>query len=331
MNNIILVFIGLKLGYSNIKKYFVRPKKLKMCLQRYNDIESLKVLDLPSELCDDNDIDISENKLFKRTYDYFGKRIEAIVPKEYLDNYYRNFKTIEEKKISLKELFKTFIKTGGVVGGGYFADLNKVDLKTNLLSNLINSETHELLHVSSTYYDKANKIIYSGLSQFFFDDNNKNEVVGIAINEGYTQYFNNTFFNNGPYYVIKDLMNKKIFYEEQIIASTLEKIIGRKKLQSFYFKADLKGLIKELEKYIDIKEINKFINLTDILYFYSKDKKLKLKELDEIKRYINLFLIKAYKNSLNDYSDLKINDFMKEYIPYKNIEFNVENNMYSIK
>ena len=122
----------------------------------------------------------------------------------------------------------------------------------------MNAKKHELLHAASTYYDKKNGVIYCGLSQMYIneEDPKKNEVYGIGITEGVTQYYANKFFD--PNHELTPAYS--IYEEEQMIAKTLEKIVGEEKLQSFYVRADLKGFVTEIRKYASKEDIYKFIN-----------------------------------------------------------------------
>ncbi len=319
MSNVILAIIALKLGISCIKRFAIRPIKLKMNLKKFSNADTVKVVELPDELYRDYNDDLLENDVYRKYYEMFGKKIESIVPKEDLDNYYRNFASIKEKKISLKNKFTSFLKTGGIIGGGYYIRENKVDLKSNAFSNLANTISHELLHVSSTYYDKEKETVYSGFYQLFVKkDKKKSEGYGLGINEGYTQYLANKYFDNS------NPLSLIAYKEEQIIAKGLERIIGEKKLQSMYFRADLHSLVSELEKYVTKDEIYKFINLADLLCIYSRDKKLKIDELDNAKEFINLFLMKAYIGSVKEKGIIdedSLLNFIGECLPYKGVKY----------
>ena len=189
-----------------------------------------------------------------------------------------------------------YLSKGQLVGGTYNIKDNLIDLETTKLSKLLNSIFHELLHASSTRVDLENNVIYSGFSQMHIhkEDPRKNEVYGIGINEGFTQYLANKLFDPNH----NAISAYSVYQEEQAIARALEKIVGEEKLRSLYFRADLQGLVNELEQYATREEIYKFINYTDVLFYYSQDKKLKFKELDEVKEFINMFLIKAYDKSM---------------------------------
>ena len=314
--NVLLILLATKVGISSIKKYIIRPNKLKMELIKYSSTDMVKVVDLPDELYEGNDLDVKENEVYKKIYNQFCEVIESKIPREDLDNYYRNFKTLKEEKTPTDYMLK-YLRKGQIIGGTYNLKNNTIDLETMVLSKVINSICHELLHAATTRVDKENGVIYSGLSQMFInkEDEKKNEVYGIGINEGLTQYYANKFFD--PNHELTPAYS--IYEEEQMIAKVLEKIVGEEKLQSFYFRSDLKGFVTEIQKYASKEDIYKFINYTDVLFYYSRDKKLKFRELDEVKKFINMFLIKAYNNSLKDKNEglTLFNHLGRFDLPYK--------------
>ncbi len=294
---VILILIGARIGIKSIKKHVIRPRKLRMELKKYSNTDMVKVTDFPDELFENVDENaILDNEVYKKTYEEFGKKIVNIVNREDLDNYYRNFATIKEEPLTKGYMLKNVLARGVIIGGGYNAKENTIALETNFLSKYMNSIAHELLHAASTYHDKEKGIIYCGLSQMYLnkEDPKKNEIYGIGINEGLTQYYTNKYFIKKGTLMTSEL----IYKEEQVIAEALETIIGEEKTKSLYFRADLSGFVKELEQYASREDIYKFINYTDVLMYYARDKKLNFEELNKAKEFINLFLIKAYNNAI---------------------------------
>jgi len=315
LGNILLILIGARIGIKSIKKYITRPRKLKMELEKYSNTDMVKVIDLPDELYTGNDEDIKDNLVYKKVYDEFCKTIEEEVPRSDLDNYYRNFKTITETQTPPTHMLNHLMK-GELVGGSYNIEDNKIDLETSKLSKLMNSRCHELMHAASTRVDKEKNIIYSGFSQMYLhkEDPKKTEVYGIGINEGVTQYLTNEYFP------LDTFSSYSVYREEQAIAEGLEKIVGEETFRSLYFRSDLKGLVNILEQYVTKEEIYKFINYTDVLFYYSRDKELKFDKLNEVKKFINLFLIKAYTKAHNNEINPDRIMFEMNGIPYKNVK-----------
>lgn len=147
------------------------------------------------------------------------------------------------------------------------------------IKNVINitdekSFPHELNHMSSSYYDGDD---YSGLSQNSF---------GTGLNEGYTELLAERYFKSGESYPA-----------EFKIASNLEQIVGREKMEQYYYTANLFELIEELKQYDTHENIMKFIGYVDIVtslidnYFKSRMFNAFLKK--SMKK-INLYLLKWY-------------------------------------
>ena len=114
---------------------------------------------------------------------------------------------------------------------------------------------HELLHLASSYYDKKSDIIYSGFSQC---TNNSN--IGFGLTEGYTEYLNQTYFSD---YTTE--RSKYTYTAEVLLCTKLNALIGKNKLNSFYFNSNLPGLIDELAKYSTKDEAVKFIETVDYM------------------------------------------------------------------
>ena len=335
MLNYITDFYLANMGIFNIKQHFNKSKKLKTELIKYSNIDSVKVIDLPDEAyAQVDETKIEENEVYKKTYELFGKRIQEIVPKEELGNFYRNFADIKSAQLSLKIAYSRFLTTGGIAGGAYDTSENILYLKEGFISKAIGALTHELLHASSTYYDKKKGIVYIGLSQTYInkDDPKHSEVYGLALNEGYTQYFNNKYFVDNDSVTLSffgkdhtvqadNIITKQVYEEEQIIAKALETIVGEEKMRSFYFRGDLNGLIKELEQYAPRETIYQFINFTDTLCFYSNNKNAANEELKEVKTFINSLILRMYmksqKKNNKDLTNDEILEFMSSCLPYK--------------
>ena len=110
---------------------------------------------------------------------------------------------------------------------------------------------HELFHMASTC--KKEKSIFSGFSQS--SKIGKNRLIGRALNEGYTQLLVKRYFN----------INCKTYLLETLVASKIEEIVTKNKMEIMYFDANLKGLINELLKYSNEEAIITFIHSLDFL------------------------------------------------------------------
>ena len=317
-------------------KIFKKGGKLEKELIKYTDIDRVKVIELPEEVYEPVDkTKILENIVFKNVQRIFGQKIVEIVPEEDLSNFYRNFSSIQMIDLAATKVFSNLFKRGGLLGGYYDPQTNTISFKDSFLSSVIGAITHELLHAASTFYDKKRNIVFCGLSQMYInkEDKKKSETYGLAINEGYTQYLNNKYFVDqnsvtlnffGKRYTFqgKNEFSEKIEYkEEQIIAKALNAIVGEDKMQSFYFRGDLNGLVKELEKYQSREVIYRFINYTDTLCFYASKKNVNNETVNEIKKFVNSFLfstfVKAQKARNIDDNDQYI-FFINNCLPYEN-------------
>lgn len=144
--------------------------------------------------------------------------------------------------------------------GGYTPITNMVNIYIKIENGMNGIDTtlpHELFHMASAYYDKKTNTCYCGFGQ------NTNKLsIGLGLTEGYTQLLTNRYIDEN----IGNSNDIGYFYVyETFIMSKLEDIIGKEKMEELYFKANLLGLIKELEKYADIREIISFIRKLDQL------------------------------------------------------------------
>ena len=316
--SIIIGLLAARAGIKSINKYVIRPNALKMELKKYSNTDNIKILELPDDiyLDESKDNEVENNEVYKKVYDDFCSTLTSYVPRTYLDNFYRNFKTITETETSAGFKFRRRITRGTLVYGSYNNLENEIDLGTSELAELTNGKEHELLHASSAYYDEKNNVIYSGFSQIHLnvEDPSKSFAFGMGINEGATQYLANKYFDP---FGMKPLA-RKAYQEEQIIVQTLEKIVGEEKFMSCYFRADSKGLFDELIRYTSKEEVYKFINYTDVLLRHTRDKNYDFKELNEVKEFIDMFLLKAYSRAHNKSMNvLTAALFMMENAPYE--------------
>lgn len=141
-----------------------------------------------------------------------------------------------------------------VSAGTYSVKKNKIKLLSFLKNGVIN---HELIHMATAFYDKKYKIGFCGFQQILFYNG---ESLGCGLNEGYTQLISKRYFNENNDYTT-DGYKICMFFAEKV-----EEIVGKDRMESFYFNADLMGLYKYLTKFDESSNIYTFIiNLDNII------------------------------------------------------------------
>lgn len=136
--------------------------------------------------------------------------------------------------------------------GVYSLKSNKV-IYQNLCPTVIG---HELFHMASSIIDGDRE--YIGFMQVIVGGEMG---IGIGLNEGYTQTLTERYVEKENYsrYPLSQFFVKKI-----------EEIVGKEVMEKLYFKADLEGLIRVLEKYNTRDNILRFINILDVVTTYEK-------------------------------------------------------------
>ena len=208
----------------------------------------------------------------------FIKTVRKNIPDINLAIFLNNFNTLRVTNKDFKILNSIFNKS---TEGQYVPKSNTIELSKDTYNLTIN---HELFHVLTTVLDKDTDMLYCGFQQI----NRKNEQIGIALNEGYTQYLTEKYFGDNTQYI-------NAYVYEKRIAEILETIIGEEKMHSFYFNTDLNGLVQYLSNYESLDEIYRFINTLDFLQKHCNDKYLTKKSKNIMKsgyEFVNIFLIK---------------------------------------
>ena len=168
---------------------------------------------------------------------------------------------------------------------------------------------HELFHAASVLHDD-NERIFDGFHHQIISKSD----IGRGINEGYTEFLTQTYF----------IGNTDSEYEnEMYYVNLIERLIGKEKMQSFYFKSDLNGLIDELCKYNNLEDTIAFIKNVDsfsilrelrqekVLQYKIKDGELpnlKFLQLEQeleqlvakIYESLNQFIVESYINKIKD-------------------------------
>ena len=245
----------------------------------------IKILDFNSIEKSPNKNEIKElnkNKLMSMEY---GKNILEF-SKKLLDlkgvdfsYFYRNIETLKTQNVG------SLIDKN--VRAGYSVRQNLIVFKDYFLNHEID---HELLHLSSSLFDKERLIEFCGFSQYNCRTNLK---VGTCLNEGYTEYLNEKLFNN----------NSNTYILEKNISKIIEQIIGNIEMERLYFKADLKNLIIRLSKYSNMEKTMEFIQNSDYISANSSElfsKKEADKKFKNILKSCVDYLIYTYTSKLKE-------------------------------
>ena len=208
----------------------------------------------------------------------FATTITKVFSEQELENFYRNINNVKIKK-------GLFFKACA-----YYAPLvNKIVVKKSKENSLY----HELFHLASSKVDGKN--LFVGFCQY--QDGN---VVGLGLNEGYTELLNRRYFKNH--------INPNSYNVEVLITTLLESIVTKEKMEYFYLTSDLKSLLKELQKYNSNIKIMHLVADLDYLnkYLYSEPKKHQEILSYKLEKIIS-FLKETYINKLKSLNILNEN------------------------
>ena len=212
---------------------------------------------------------------------------------KYLNHFFfnlSNVKILKDKKKQNKYLSKRDF------GGNYFTKNNiylilgdKKELEEN---NALLTPYHELLHLISMKIDNSS-IIRLG---FQFND------FATGLNEGYTELLTKRYFGNiSP--------NDYNAYPHFIwYSNMLEELLGKDKMEDYYFSFNIEGLIIEISKYIGIEKTFKLFIYSDLLF----------EREDEMYNNENLFL--DYDNLININ---KVNCYYDDNLNLRNKIYNI--------
>lgn len=256
-------------GYQLLKE----SKSLFTIKGRLN-CKHIEIQSLPENLIENldyNNTEISKDLKPNEIVIHFYNTIKEKLPYVNLTIYNSNIK-------SLKILRVSKIKKKNSEAN-YNISKNKI---TVLKSTNNKKIAHEMLHVSSEF--KVGNSIFGGFSQFH--ENMPFRLFGEGLTEGYTTLLDCRYFEGDNYCSTYEALS--------IIAHILELIVGKEKMEKFYFEADLYNLIQSLKQYNSRSNIFKFINDLDILLYCTgntvTEKHYSKKSLQNISK----FLIKTY-------------------------------------
>ncbi len=260
--------------------FFVNRKYHKYKLRKNLDTRNVYKVILPPMIKEKFDKVNIENipVLFRNKIKEFVEKLEKIVPKEILVNFYNNINEANIK-ISPKLAFRD-------ISGVYRPYYNEMGLS---LLGLFKSLNHELLHLASgyTYREKDGGLVVG----CGFVQSNKYNSLGKGLNEGYTAYLDTKYFSpNKKYDQGYDCLAQ--------ICELVELLVGEDVMKESYFLGNLKKLTTYFGGYNTKESVNMFIQDCDFLVdFYGKNNLLIKKEKEEIEeklKRIYKFLITSY-------------------------------------
>ena len=301
--NEIITYLGIITSFFAAKK-IVKNFKISSQYNRIHTINIRKSPKIKSIYSKRNDID-SALLLFK-------KEIENNIEADNLLILNKNIDSIKIKRFFIMPE-SLFFKA---LDGAYYHKSNKIHVNFVSEKRVLN---HELLHASSTIYDDENWILHSGFIQ-----QTRCSEIGRGITEGYTQVLDSRIFKN-------DLTASESYEAVKMICFFLEKIVGFKNMEKYYFNADLNSLITNLENYDNKNNIFDFISRIDfILKYYNNGYGSIInkvpgtkKKIDLNLEKINLYLKKWYLVKLKQ-ENYDENTIIKKYEEYENKINNTE-------
>lgn len=271
---------------------FARRNAKRAILKRTKNPNTIKKVVLPPELKQvkiPKHLDVSSNA---KEISYFINTLRKQLPKDCLDNLYRNIQSVDIKN--------NFLIAFGGASGTYSQGKNAIRLIGK------DSIYHELFHMASA----AGKSDHIGFAQYI-----QGGTFGRGINEGYTELLTRRYFGDkiDPNHI------KDSGYNVQVsICRKLEKIVGKDKMTKLYLTANLKGLIDELKKYATEEEIYNFIyGMDTITQLGNSTLVFKLPEVQKAIKYISRFLIKVHFKYLSKQLELGKIDEIELYKQHK--------------
>lgn len=200
---------------------------------------------------------LSKDDLSKIKNQPLGKELIKFRKSLYRKFNNQNLKLLNNNLTSLRVKIK-YIAPEALMSKFIAGSYNIVKNKLIILKSLEEiTKIHEFFHISSSYYNGKDKLGFSGFQQIIFD---KSECLGEGLNEGYTELISRRYLNTQSSYVTYryDLCT--------FFAKKLEEIVGKERMETFYFNANLYGLYEYLTKYDDGSNIASFIVILDYLF-----------------------------------------------------------------
>lgn len=151
--------------------------------------------------------------------------------------------------------------------------------------------------MASTFYHKEALLTFSGFEQINYL---KKEVVGLGLNEGYTELLTDRYFNEQVEFLSYSYEVCKFFAEK------LEQIVEKDRMEKFYINADLSGMCKYLTNFDELQHIMSFIVYLDYLVKHASS--FNQKKDEPHYELIQCYLAKWYINKKQQELDKNIID-----------------------
>jgi len=272
--------------------------------------EQKKVTILYSPILKVTPMKLTKDDLSKIESKPLGKELLKFRKKLYRKFNNQNLKLLNNNLASLEVKIKYItpqIFLSKFFAGTYNAVKNKLTV-LKILEEI--TSIHEFFHIASSYYDENHKIAFSGFQQIIFE---ANKYLGSGLNEGYTELLTRRYLN---------LKNSYVTYRYDLCAfftEKLEEIVGKERMETFYFNADLFGLYKYLTRFDDGSNVATFITTLDYLFktatYENSEEQIECYELIEC--YLYKWFIMAKQEELNKHI-IDENTFNKETQNYIN-------------
>lgn len=217
--------------------------------------------------------------------------------------FYTNLKSLKVRNYNIIDLIS--IQLFQTLDAGiYNTNKNKLTVINEKSTEISNIICHELLHMASTIETKVSTFV-----GFHQKNKTTKKDIGVALNEGYTEYLNKKYFNS----------NLETAYENEIaIAEKIEFIIGKDKMQELYFTANLNGLIEELSKYTTIENAIGIIKELDKVMKSKEKQDIKDQRYSEIRKNISRIYVEQQKQLLAE-GKISEEEYYKRKIMYGSV------------
>lgn len=242
-------------------------------------------------------IKLTKDDLIKIESKPLGKELVKFRKNLYRKFNNQNLKLLNNNLASLKVKIKYLapeILSLKFFAGKYSIVQNRLTI-LKILADI--TKIHEFFHIASSYYEKDCKLGFSGFHQIIFE---KNEYLGLGLNEGYTELISRRYLGNEYSYVTYRYDVCTFF------AKKLEEIVGQDRMETFYLNADLYGLYAYLTKFDEGSNVATFITILD--YLFQTATYNNFEELEEYYEIVECYLYKWFIMSKQEELDKHIID-----------------------